>query len=325
MRQIKTINKVSQLGLSIDKTVSNIVDRLVLGDGELALASIIWVPVQELGLVGQAVLKLSEGRKETSTVGADLTVFTAETEFHGVPVALGELIDDLVRGAQRGKTEELGEVGEVLVSEEGNVSHQFVDDIGFGGVEGSGVVADVLSGEEGAEGETVEEVASREETSDGADGEASAGHQEVVDVTELRNSSGAVSTTFDEKLHVFVADTGGVGGVEVDELVPDGSPGLVFLLGVLKIRDFRAVAELLTDFADVTTALLVDFVTETRVGIFGIVLELFTGGESLLLKEIKFTFVCGEGGDAVRTENLHVVLSLLQILNSTLGLAVRFV
>lgn len=187
VRQIQTTDEILQLVLSIDETIGNIVDGLILGDGEFALGGIKGIPRKKLGLLAQAVLKFAEGRQQTRAIRLDFSTFAAKAELDGVPVAFGELLDDVVRSAERGKAEKLGEVGEVLVREERNVAHEFVDDVGLGGVQGLGVVANVLGGVEGAKREAVEEVASREKASDGTDGEAGAGSQEVVDVADLRD------------------------------------------------------------------------------------------------------------------------------------------
>jgi len=61
----------------------------------------------------------------------------------------------------------LRELGEVVVGEHGSMPHKLVDNVGLGGVEGGGVVADVLGAVENFECQTVEELALGEQSTYG--------------------------------------------------------------------------------------------------------------------------------------------------------------
>lgn len=87
----------------------------------------------------------------------------------------GELLDELVRGAEGGESDLLGELGEGGVGEEGDVADELVADVRLGGVHGHGGVADVLGGVEDAEGQPGQEVAGREQPGHRAKSEAGGG------------------------------------------------------------------------------------------------------------------------------------------------------
>jgi len=97
-------------------------------------------------------------------------------------------------------------VGKVGVGKHGRVAKKFVDDVGLGRVQRARVVADVLRGEEDAEGEAVEKVARREQAGHGPQREAGAAFEEGRNVFELRNGARPeAGVPLEQRQHLVVA------------------------------------------------------------------------------------------------------------------------
>lgn len=70
------------------EAVCHEVDRLVLGDRVLLLASRWRVELAVFGFVGQAVLEFAKRREQTGTEGFQLTILATQTELDREPEAL---------------------------------------------------------------------------------------------------------------------------------------------------------------------------------------------------------------------------------------------
>lgn len=55
-----------------------------------------------------------------------------QTEFHGVPIAGGELLNLLITGAERGQADLLTKVCEVWISEHRSMAEELVADVWYG-------------------------------------------------------------------------------------------------------------------------------------------------------------------------------------------------
>lgn len=132
----------------------------------MILSDIVGSKRLELWLVSDAVLKLAHRAEDTRTVGFLLTILKAHAEFDSEPIDRSKLLDVELARTERGKTDFLAEVREVLVSEHGRVTHQLVDDVGLRGVERLRVVPNVLGRVENLECKSVQELSLSQQTAD---------------------------------------------------------------------------------------------------------------------------------------------------------------
>ena len=144
--------------LGVLEALRDVIEGLVLCDGVLRHPSLLRLEVPELRLPGQTPLQLPEGGQEPGPVGLKLPVLPRDAELDGEPVAGGQLLYVVIRGAERGQTDLLTELGKGGVSEQGHVTQELVTDIlnsdneslgslgslGQGNVTGSGVYMGVL-------------------------------------------------------------------------------------------------------------------------------------------------------------------------------------
>lgn len=85
------VGELYHLVLSIFKRVGHEVHGLVLSDRVLLDPGLLRLEVPKLWFVGQTVLKLPEGRQETSPESLQLSVLPAQTKLDGEPEALEEI------------------------------------------------------------------------------------------------------------------------------------------------------------------------------------------------------------------------------------------
>ena len=83
-----------------------------------------------------AVLELSEGGEAPGPVSFHVVSFLADSELYGKPVARGEPLDVLIRGAETCDADHVRELCEIRVREHWCVAHKLVTDVGLGRVEG---------------------------------------------------------------------------------------------------------------------------------------------------------------------------------------------
>ena len=89
--------------LSVLETLSDVVERLVLGDGIFLDSSFLRLKAAELRFARQTPLQLPEGGEQAGTEGLQLALLPGDAELDGEPVAGGELLDVVVAGAQAGQ------------------------------------------------------------------------------------------------------------------------------------------------------------------------------------------------------------------------------
>ena len=127
----------------------------MLGDGVLRHPSLLRLEVPELRLPGQTPLQLPKGGQEPGPVGLELPVLSRDSELDSEPVAGSQLLNVVIRGAERGQADLLTELGKGGVSKQGHVTKELVTDIldkdndswgssCEGNVTGSGVYMGVL-------------------------------------------------------------------------------------------------------------------------------------------------------------------------------------
>lgn len=230
---VARVGKLTDPHLSILERLSNKVHGLVLGDGVLLLSDLGRLKGTDLGLVAETVFKFTKGGQKTSTISTDLIALATDSKFNGEPVDGSETLNILITGTEGGETDLLGEISKVGVGKQGDVTEQFVANIGFRSVQGSGVVADILGRVEDTEGKAVQEVAAGQQTHNGAQGEASAVLQKLGDDVELRNLVGTISAVLDKQGEDVLVLAAGVSREHARQLLKDSRPGLNFGLSVL--------------------------------------------------------------------------------------------
>ena len=115
--------------LGVLEALGDVVEGLVLGDGVLGHSGLLGLEVPELRLPGQAPLQLPEGGQEPGPVSLELPVLPRDAELDGEPVAGGQLLNVVIRGAERGQADLLTELGEGGVSEQRHVTQELVTDV----------------------------------------------------------------------------------------------------------------------------------------------------------------------------------------------------
>lgn len=120
---------IHQLLFCILKTLRDVVNRLVFRDRVLLHAGLLRLEGPHFRLVREAVLKLSVGAEESCPARLYLTVLATQSEFHGEPVASGQLFDVLIRSAQGSKSDLLRELSKARVRQERDMAQDFVADI----------------------------------------------------------------------------------------------------------------------------------------------------------------------------------------------------
>lgn len=119
-------------------------------------------------------LQFAVAGEQAGAKGLHAAALLAQAKLDREPVAGGQLLDVLVRGAQTGQADLLTEARKGRIGKERRMAHQLVADVRLGRVLGLGVVANVLGGVEDAKGQAGEKVPRAEQAGGGAQAEASA-------------------------------------------------------------------------------------------------------------------------------------------------------
>ena len=144
--------------LGVLEALRDVVEWLVLSDGILLDSSLLGFEAPKLRFARETPLQLSEGREQSCTISLQFSLLPRDPELDGEPVAGGQLLDEVVTGAQAGQSYLLTELSEGGVSKERDVSEELMTDVRFRSVHGGAVVPDVLGGVEHSEGQPSQEV-----------------------------------------------------------------------------------------------------------------------------------------------------------------------
>ena len=161
------------------------------------------------------------------------------------------------------------------------------------------MVPNVLGGEEGAEGESVEKITGGEEAGDGAHSEAGLGDEVLGDVLLLGNSVLGVPAVFLHTLERLLVFLTSVKFQKSLHPLPHSLPRLRLLLRVIDSRDGLVPNVLLSDPSELGAALPVDRVVEA--GVVG--LEIGAGVESAVGDEVELGEVAGEPNNIFLVED----------------------
>jgi len=234
---IHRVGELTNSHLRILEGLGHKVHWLILCDWILLLCNLGRLEGSDLGLVTQAVFELTKRGKQTSTISTDLIPLTTDTKLNREPVDRCKPFNVLIRCTKRGKTNLLGKVCEIWVGKQGNMAEQFMADIGFRGVQGLGVMTDILGRVEDTESEAIQEITTSQKTHDGAQRKASAILQEPGDIIQLRDLLGAVTAVLDQQGEDVLVLAASMGREHACQLVEDRSPGVDLNLRVVDARD----------------------------------------------------------------------------------------
>jgi len=118
----------------------------------VVLRDFVWIKRLHFWLISDAVSKLTDAGENSSTVCLVFPVLLAHSELNCEPVDGSQALKLNLARTERGKTNLLGEISELLVCEHGCMAHELVNDIRLWSIERLLVMSNVLGRVEHFEG-----------------------------------------------------------------------------------------------------------------------------------------------------------------------------